>query len=179
MNLFEIEILKAISGFLSNDFLDAFFKFVSFLGNKGAVWIIASVVMCIFPKTRKIGICSAISLLLCLVLGNMILKPLIGRIRPYEFDTGLNIIIPILKDASFPSGHTMAAFAFASSVGLGFKKYGIFLYAFAVLMGFSRIYLCVHYPTDVFFGALFGVAFGVCSHKIYNYISGRVKKNEK
>ncbi len=170
MNFVEVEILKVINSFVSNEFFDFIFKLISRLGDKGAIWILLSVALCIFPRTRKAGICSAISLLLCLFVGNMILKPLFDRMRPYEFDTTLRIIIPPLKDGSFPSGHTMAAFAFASSVGIHFKRLRTYLYTAAVLMGLSRIYLCVHYPTDVIFGAIFGICYGVIACKIYNLL---------
>ena len=99
MNVFEIEILQFINSNLSNRILDAVFVTISRLGDKGALWIVCALILCIFPKTRKAGICASISLLLCLFVGNLILKPLFDRMRPYEFDTSLKIIIPLLKDA--------------------------------------------------------------------------------
>ncbi len=178
MNLFEIQILKYIHELISCDFLDIIFKFISRLGDKGAIWIVITLILCMIPKTRKAGIISAISLVLCLVIGNIILKPLFDRMRPYEFDNTLNIIIPHLKDGSFPSGHTMAAFAFAQSVGMCFKKCRVWLNTSAVLMGLSRIYLCVHYPTDVIFGALFGICYAFIALKIYNNLQKGGSKNE-
>ena len=173
MNVFEIEILQFINSNLSNRILDAVFVTMSRLGDKGALWIICALILCIFPKTRKAGICASISLILCLFVGNLILKPIFDRMRPYEFDTSLKIIIPLLKDASFPSGHTMAFFAFAHSVGLCYKKYRVILFVFAALMGLSRIYLCVHFPTDVLFGVIFGICFAILSHKIYTLFPRR------
>lgn len=178
MNSIEIQILKFVQETFSCDFLDAIFKFVSYIGNKGAIWIVCALILCIFKKTRKAGIISAISLIFCLTIGNMTLKPLIGRMRPYEFDTSLKVIIPLLKDASFPSGHTMAAFAFCHSTAKIYKKYRIPLYALAVFMGLSRIYLCMHFPTDVIFGAFFGILFAIASQKIYELIAKGGKHNE-
>ncbi len=166
MNYIEAEILKYIASHISNPFFDSFFAFVSMLGNKGAIWIFLTLVMLMFKKTRKAGICCALSLVICLVLGNLILKPLVGRIRPYNFDTQIQIIIPPLLDASFPSGHTMAAFAFAVSLRRYFKKAGAFALIASVFMGLSRIYLSVHYPTDVLAGAVIGIGFGILSYKI-------------
>ena len=167
MNYIEIQILKLINTSINCAAADTIFKFISFLGNKGILWIILTLILLISPKSRKAGICSAISLIICLFLGNMILKPLFGRIRPYDFDPAIMTIIPHLHDPSFPSGHTMAAFAFASSVSSFYKKSRPYLYGSAVLMGVSRVYLYMHYPTDVLFGALFGMCFGAVSIKIY------------
>ena len=171
MNTFEAEILKLLHSVFSCEVLDFIFKFISYLGDKGAIWIILSVALIIFPKTRKAGICSAVSLILCLAVGNIILKPLIGRVRPYDFDTAIKIIIPPLHDGSFPSGHTMAAFASMHSIAKCLKKHRAYLYTAASLMGLSRIYLCVHYPTDVIFGSLFGICFAIAAHKTYNILT--------
>ena len=178
MNSFEIQILRFVQETFSCGFLDSIFKFISYIGNKGAIWIVCALVLCVFKKTRKAGIISAISLIFCLTLGNMTLKPLIARMRPYEFDTTLNVIIPLLKDASFPSGHTMAAFAFCHSTASIYKKYRAPLYALAAFMGLSRIYLCMHFPTDVIFGAFFGMCFAIGAKKIYELIAKGGKHNE-
>ena len=178
MNSFEIQILRFVQETFSCGFLDAIFKFISYIGNKGAIWIVCALVLCVFKKTRKAGIISAISLIFCLTIGNMTLKPLIGRMRPYEFDTTLKVIIPLLKDASFPSGHTMAAFAFCHSTAKIYKKYRMPLYTLATFMGLSRIYLCMHFPTDVIFGAFFGICFAITAAKIYELIAKGGKHNE-
>lgn len=166
MNALEAEILKSINSLVSCDALDMIFKFISALGDKGAIWIVLTVVLCAFPKTRKAGFCMAVSLLFCLIIGNGVLKPLFGRVRPYDFDPEIHIIVKPLKDSSFPSGHTMAAFAFSASAARYYKRFGKVLYASALLMGLSRIYLCVHYPTDVISGALFGILFAAAAIKI-------------
>ena len=178
MNAFEVQILKHIQDFASCDILDFIMKLISRLGDKGAIWIVGALILCMFKKSRKAGIISAISLIFCLIIGNVILKPVFGRIRPYDFDTTLKVIIPLLKDASFPSGHTMAAFAFCHSVSAQYKKFRTPLYIAAVSMGLSRIYLCVHYPTDVIFGALFGICFAIGAKKVYELITKGGKHNE-
>ena len=166
MNSFEIEIIKYINQHLSNPVLDVFFEFVSFLGNKGWIWIVFAIVLMAFPKTRKAGVCNDIALLLCLLITNLCIKPLFDRLRPYEVDTALKIIIPHLSDGSFPSGHTCASFASVFAIGKYFKKTSIPLYVFAVLMGISRLYLCIHFPTDVIAGAGFGILFGYIAYVI-------------
>jgi len=160
MNGFEVEIIKYINSNFSHPFLDEFFKFVSFLGDKGWMWIVIALVLVCIPKTRKAGICSAISLVLCLIITNICIKPLIDRLRPYEVETALKIIIPHLNDGSFPSGHTCASFASVFAICKYYKKWTVPLYVFACLMGASRLYLCVHYPTDVIAGAILGTLFG-------------------
>lgn len=166
MNAFEAQILKSLNSIFSSYVLDYVFSFISFLGNKGAIWIIMALMLIIIPKTRKCGLCVALSLIFCLLIGNTVLKPLFDRVRPYDFDETIKLIIPALGDPSFPSGHTMAAFASAEAVRRYYKKAGTCVYIGAVLMGLSRIYLCVHYPTDVIFGAVFGILFGYASYKI-------------
>ena len=84
MNGFEIEIIKYINTHFSNPVLDEIFKFISFLGNKGWIWIVVALVLMIFSKTRKSGIGSAFALILCLLITNMCIKPLVDRLRPYE-----------------------------------------------------------------------------------------------
>lgn len=174
MNAFEIIILKAINSAISCKPLDIIFVFISILGNKGMLWIILSVILIAFKKTRKAGICAGISLIICLLAGNLFLKPVIGRIRPYDFDQTIKLIVASLSDASFPSGHTMAAFAFSFAVAHFYKKQAVFFYVVASLMAFSRIYLMVHYPTDVIGGVIFGIIFGYIAIKIVE----RIFKNE-
>lgn len=105
----EIEFLNSIQHLLRNEFLDAVMPFISSLGNAGIFWILLTVVLLIIPKTRKAGVASAIALVLMLVTGNMILKPLIARLRPFTVNTAIELLIPPPSDFSFPSGHTFAS----------------------------------------------------------------------
>lgn len=166
MNGFEIEILKYINSNLMHPVASEFFKFVSFTGNKGWIWIVIALVLVAIPKTRKAGVCASIALILCLVINNICIKPLAGRMRPYDFEPTLNIIIPLLKDGSFPSGHTCASFAAVFAISKYYKKWSLPLYAYAVFMALSRIYLCVHYPTDVIAGLVLGIGFGFAAYML-------------
>ncbi len=166
MNELEIGILKTVNTLLSCDILDILFVFISKIGNKGAIWIILAIGLMMFKRTRKWGVCASVALLMCLIIGNGILKPLIARMRPFDFDTSLSIIIPHLADGSFPSGHTLAAFAFSSAVSKYSKKCAPYLYTLSTLMALSRIYLMVHYPTDVAGGVVIGMIFGHIAYKI-------------
>ena len=167
MNSFEISILEFVHSLIACEWLDIFFKNFTALGNGGAIWIAITGIMLISPKTRKCGITMAIGLILCLIFGNLLLKPLIARTRPFDVKTTLEIIIPQPTDFSFPSGHTFASFASACTIFKSFRKCGTAALIFAVLMAFSRLYLCVHYPTDVLAGSILGIIISYASSRIY------------
>lgn len=162
----EITILDWIAQVFSNPFLDWLMPLISAVGNAGIIWIILSAMYLCFSKYRKTGATLALALLLCLLVGNMTLKPLVARERPYTQNTDVVLIIDEPHDYSFPSGHTMSSFAAATVLMLAFKKRGVAFAVLAVLIAFSRLYLYVHYPTDILAGAVIGIALGVFSHKI-------------
>ena len=135
---------------------------VTKLGNGGIFWIIVSVVLMLIPKYRKAGFSMGAALLLGLLLCNLTLKPLVARIRPYDYQLEhFGKVIPLLisapHDFSFPSGHTIASFEAATALLLHNKKLGIPAMVLAALVAFSRLYLYVHYPTDVITSILLGV----------------------
>lgn len=167
MNNFELTILEFIHGLIACKWLDIFFKSFTALGNGGAIWIIITLILLVFPKTRKCGLTMAISLILCLIFGNLLLKPLVARTRPFDVKTALEIIISKPTDFSFPSGHTFSSFASAFTIFKNYRKCGIAAIIFASLMAFSRLYLCVHYPTDVLAGIVMGIIISNISNKIY------------
>ncbi len=102
----------------------------------------------------------AVSLGLELLCCNVILKPLVARIRPCDVDSAVLLLIPHPGGFSFPSGHTGASFAAASALFFSRNKFGVFAFVVAALIGFSRLYLYVHYPSDVLAGALIGIMLG-------------------
>lgn len=163
-----MEFLQEIDGrlllwlreFCGNPFLDRVMPLVSALGNGGFLWLFLGAVFLLLGIRRRIWLKRGLELFLALganaVVCNLILKPLFHRARPYavlEYD----ILIPALSDASFPSGHTSAAFAAAAVIYAMHCKWGLLVYGLAVLMGFSRLYLGVHFPTDVLAGATIGI----------------------
>ena len=158
----EQNFLLWIQDNIRNDMLTPVFVFITTLGNAGIVWILMSVGMLFFPKTRKAGVACLISLLLSLIVDNVILKNLVARTRPYDVIPGLTSLVGAMKDYSFPSGHTGSSFA-AAVVMLRMlpKRYGIPAVVLAVLIGLSRLYVGVHYPTDVLAGAMIGSGIAV------------------
>ena len=171
----EFNLLDQIQQHLANDFLNALVPRISSLGDAGLISIALSILLLLFPKTRKAGLASGIALLFMLITGNMILKPLVARLRPFTVNTAVELLIPPPTDFSFPSGHTYASFASASAIFRNNRKIGIPALILASLIAFSRLYLYVHYPTDVLFGILFGILAGW----IGNLISNRVFRSSR
>ena len=163
MNI-EYAILDFIRDTFSNPIMDAIMKGITFLGNAGWFWIALSLVLAFIPKTRKIGITACLALLLNLLLCNVTLKPIIARVRPYDLREGIELIINAPHDFSFPSGHTSASFAAAAAIFGYNKKYGTAALVLAALIGFTRLYLYVHFPSDVLAGALVGSFCAVLSY---------------
>lgn len=166
----DFSILNFIYNNIRCEFLNPIMVFISNLGNGGLIFIIASLILLIRKKTRKIGITFVISLIIGFIIVNIILKPMVARIRPYEINQSVILLSGKMNDYSFPSGHTLAGFEFATSIFLYNKKWGYIAYVFAILMGFSRLYLYVHFPTDVICGAILGILFSIISYRITKII---------
>ncbi|MBR3943253.1 MAG: phosphatase PAP2 family protein [Clostridia bacterium] len=164
----EANFLLFIQEHIRNPITDVLFKGITTLGNAGAFWIAITLLLLCFKKTRKIGIMCAVSLLLSLVINNLMLKNIIARPRPYDMIEGLKTLVAAPTDFSFPSGHTASSFAAATVLFLTLpKKYGIPAIILAALMGFSRLYIGVHYPTDVLAGLISGVLIAIITVKAF------------
>lgn len=154
-------LLRWLMETFSHPVLDKIMIFISSLGNKGMIWIAIGVLFFLFgwknQQWRTRGLLVLFSLAANLLVCNAVLKPLVDRTRPY-YVLEYTPLIPPVGDPSFPSGHTAASFAAATAIYAINKKWGIAAYLFAAIMGFSRLYLGVHFPTDVLFGAMVGMA---------------------
>ena len=167
--LMEIEsaILLWIQNNLRCAFLTPVMRVITTLGNGGAFWIALTVLLLIFRRTRRIGVCCAASMLLTLLVVNLCIKPLAARTRPYELIEGLQILVSRPHDYSFPSGHSANSLTCAWTIfRLAPKKYGVPALVLAVLIALSRLYVGVHYPTDVLCGAAIGVAAALAGVRI-------------
>ncbi|MBQ5382840.1 MAG: phosphatase PAP2 family protein [Treponema sp.] len=150
-------ILIWIQENLRNSFLSSFIVPYSLSGNYAIPWFIVVIVLLIFKKTRKIGVLALISMAVAFCINDFILKNLIARPRPFLEIPELMTLVKRPSSYSCPSGHTAIAFGFAVSILMNAKKrYGFIALFFALLMGFSRMYVGVHYPSDVLLGLLLG-----------------------
>jgi undecaprenyl-diphosphatase len=155
---FDFEILFFIKDHVRNSFLDVIVPFYTNLGDDGIMWIAVGLIMLIPKKTHKCGIMVLAALLVMLVVNNIILKNLIARPRPCATYPELVELVHIPTSYSFPSGHTVSAMAVAFTILTQHKKLGIVAVIMAFLMGLSRLYVGVHFPTDVYGGIIVGAA---------------------
>ena len=159
----EIEILNLIQH-LRTPFLDEVMRFVTSLGNFSIAWVMLALVLILIPKTRKIGLVVMVAVILDSILCNVILKNIFVRPRPCDVNTAINLLIPRPSGYSFPSGHTSASFAAVAALYFsGERKIWKAALALAILIAFSRMYLYVHYPTDVLGGIICGIICGCAS----------------
>ena len=160
-------ILLWIQENLRGPVLDPIMKGITHLGDGGIFWIIATLALLCFKKTRRTGIACAVSMIIGLLATNLVLKNWVARVRPYEVIEGLKILISKPHDWSFPSGHTTNAFAAAWVMFTMLpRKYGVPALILAILIAFSRMYVGVHYPTDILGGIAVGCIGAWCARRI-------------
>ena len=172
---FDLPILDWIAANIWCPVLDVVMPIITMFGDAGIFWIAVSVLFMITKKHRKTGIGMALALVMGLLICNIWLKPTVARIRPYDFQMEyfmkeIPLLAGTMHDFSFPSGHTIASFEGAVVILLNNKKLGIAAVILAVLIAFSRLYLYVHYPTDVLFSIVLGTIFAF----IGNYLAQKI-----
>jgi len=161
--------------------LTPFMKAITVLGNAGVFWIALTFLMFFFKRTRRAAFASTVALILVYISCNLITKNLVARTRPYEVVEGLVRLTAAPRDYSFPSGHT--AIGFGSAVALFFyldRRLGVTLLGLATLIAWTRLYLGVHYPTDILGGLAFGIVMGILGHlveqRVHTYLEAREEK---
>lgn len=156
----EIQILDWIQT-LHTPLLDELMLLITHLGDMGIFWILLTIVLLLIPETRKSGVIVAVALCLDVIVCNGILKNVFARTRPFDVNEAVQLLIAAPKDFSFPSGHTGASFAAVAALYFaGEKKLWKASLVLAVLIAVSRMYLYVHYPTDILGGVFVGIAAG-------------------
>lgn len=153
----EFSILDAIQN-LHTPLLDHFFVTVTWFGRD--FWIMLGVFLLFFRKTRMCGICMLSCLIVGALITNVTIKPLAARDRPCWINDSVQLLVSNPRDYSFPSGHSQASFVSAMAIYQNDRKWGIAAFVFASLISFSRLYLYVHFPTDVAVGILIGLIVG-------------------
>ena len=173
----DLSILLFIQEHLRFAWMNGFWEFITHFGDGGIFWIVLTLALMIPKRTRKAGIVAACSLLLGFLITNVTLKPLVDRVRPYNYSDAIIPLGRIPVESSFPSGHTCASFACALIyVRMLPKKCGISLLVLAVLISLSRLYLCVHFPTDVLGGFLVALFSSMLVYGCYQQMEQRKKK---
>ena len=154
--------------------------FITYLGNGGIIWIAVGLTLLCIKKTRKTGLTVFLSLTADIVLCNLILKNAVARIRPCDINTHIALLVSRPMDYSFPSGHTAASFAAVTALFLaGEKKLAAMFLPLSCLLAFSRLYLYVHFPTDILGGILVGILSGAIGFNVLKTAEKYFLKNNK
>ena len=167
-------ILLMIAKHLHADWLTPIMRRITAFGNFGAIWIVLAAILLLIPRTRRYGAAIALAIVLTTVVGEFVLKPFVARPRPFLQYSDLTALIPPPSSFSFPSGHTGSSFAAATALFAMNRRAGLAAYVLAILIGFSRLYLCVHFPTDVAAGALLGIVCGIVAAFAVKRIGDRI-----
>ena len=157
---YEFAILDWIQANMRNPIMDLLMPAITALGNSGLIWLLLAGVLLLTPKHRRAGAAVLAGLVLEIICCNMVLKPLVARVRPCDVNTAVQLLIARPDDFSFPSGHTGASFAAAAALFADRNRLWIPSLILALLIAFSRLYLYVHYPTDILAGAAIGMMAG-------------------
>ncbi|MUU12027.1 MAG: phosphatase PAP2 family protein [Oscillibacter sp.] len=160
MQAAELAVLDWLQAHLRCDFLDAVMPWISRICDHGEIWILLAAVLLLLRKHRWTGMSLSFALILDLICCNIVLKPLVGRVRPFLVNTAVELLTAPPADASFPSGHTAASFAAVFALRASGSPLWKPALVLAAGIAFSRLYLYVHWPTDVLGGILVGAAAG-------------------
>ena len=172
----EFDLLYWFQG-LHHPVLDKIAVAVTSLGNSGIFWILLTIAMLVFCREKKAAWTSALALVFSLLVCNVLLKNLVARDRPCWVDPSVELLVKMPRDFSFPSGHASASFASAVSVFLYYRKQGIATLVLASGIALTRLYLFVHFPTDVLVGMLLGILEALAAYVIVQYVCRR-KENK-
>ena len=193
-------LLIYIQEHLRSDLLTPFMTFITHTGDSGFIWIIVCILLVIIPRTRRIGIIAGSSIALVALITNVFIKNIVARTRPYEAVEGLVNLIEKQKDYSFPSGHTGASFAVAGALiiiailglpivaesgrlsktkmTLAYNLCAVTALIYALIIAYSRLYVGVHYPTDVLGGLILGIVTSIAAYFIYRIAIKKISERK-
>ena len=161
----DFRILFWIQNYIVNPILTPIFKIITMAGNAGILWFVIALLLLISKKTRPWSLAIVFSLVLTGLVGNVVIKNLVARPRPFQM-MYFELMIAPPSGYSFPSGHTLSSFAAATAIFCYNKKWGVTASVVAFLMGFSRLYFFVHFPSDVIVGAVLGLLLGWLGYRM-------------
>ncbi|MDO5714019.1 MAG: phosphatase PAP2 family protein [Tissierellia bacterium] len=164
----DLSILHYLQG-IHHPILDFFMIIFTHLGDGGIIWILLSFFFLVKKETRVLGLTMVLGLIFCLLFGNLLIKNIVARPRPFHIHFDIPLIIKEPSGYSFPSGHTLASFTSVTILYFYNKKWGKWAFLLALIIGFSRMYHFVHYPTDVLAGMVLGYLLGRLSIKGIDY----------
>jgi undecaprenyl-diphosphatase len=173
MTQIDISIMECIRQNMTSPLMDKIMTAITHMGDYGILWIGLCIILMAVPKTRKSGFALATAMIAGLVICNLLMKNIIARPRPfvaYDFP----IIINPPMGYSFPSGHSSNSFIAATVIAMGNKKLALPAYIIAILIAFSRVYLCVHYPSDIIAGAVIGMGIGCATVRLFDKYNGKL-----
>ena len=167
----ELALLDWMQANCRSGLLDAVMPVVSWICNHGEVWILLALCLLVTKKYRRTGAAVACALILDLICCNLVLKPLVGRVRPFAVNSAVELLVPPPLDASFPSGHTASSFAAVAALWTDRGwRWGVPALVLAGLIALSRLYLYVHWPSDVLAGAVLGAVLGWAGARLTAYL---------
>ena len=175
----DLSILDFIRNTLSSPVADIIMKCLTYSIEYGAMAILVFIVMMFVKKMRKTGFAVMGATLSVLLFGELILKHIVCRPRPFAVNSAIDIIIKAPSGFSFPSSHTATCFAMATAIYLFHKRLGIIAYIYASLVAFSRMYLYVHYPSDIFGGIALGIGCGIGSAALVKLICKKIDEHKE
>ena len=191
---FDLPILDWIQANLQSPLMDKIMPIITMFGDAGIFWMVCAFILFLIPKTRRTGLGMAFAMMMGLLICNVLLKPMVGRIRPYDYQIDVlgktmddllvagKLLVDTPHDFSFPSGHTIASFEACVVLLMADKRLGIPATLLAIAIAFSRMYLYVHYPTDVIVSVILGSLFAIIGYAIARRIplpSGKKGKYQR
>ncbi len=171
---FDFSLLYWIQDTLKCAFMDFVMPKITFLGNAGLIWLLWAVIMLLIPKYRRSAVLLLAGLIAGVLMGNVVMKNLFARPRPCWLDTSVQLLVSVPHDFSFPSGHTLSSVIAAIVLTSADRRFGVIAVPLAFLIAFSRLYLFVHFPTDVVISVILGIAIGTAARKFGGKLFDRI-----